>query len=305
MVTVSVLMAVYNGEKYLSAAVESILGQTFLDFEFLILDDGSTDSTSHILRKYAAQDQRLHVISRENKGLVASLNELLGHARGRFIARMDADDISLPHRLSQQVQFLQDHVDVVCLGGSVEFIDDEGRLLQTLRYPKSDEQIQQRVLAGFTDICHPSAMMSREALIRVGGYDSTFFLAEDLDLWLRLGETGKLANLDEVVLRYRFHSASLSGRASSKQLEVARAACERAWQRRGIKGEFKLSPWRPGPGKRSQHEYMLCCGWWAWRSRQRRTAASYALRAIRKRPTAPSGWKLLASALCRPVKADH
>jgi glycosyltransferase involved in cell wall biosynthesis len=302
MVAVSVLMPVFSGEKYLSAAVESILSQTFGDFEFLVLDDGSTDSTLDILRAYSAQDQRLRVISRGNKGLVASLNELLGQARGEFVARMDADDIALPHRLSRQVQFLRDHVDVVCVGGSVEVIDEKARFLTTFRYPKSDEEIQERNLLGDASICHPSAMMRRDALIRIEGYDGDFFLAEDLDLWLRLGEIGKLANLDEVVLRYRFHSKSLSEKGSIRQLEVARAACERAWQRRGIQGVFSASPWRPGPSRASRHEHIVKCGWWAWKSGQRRTAAIYALRAVGEWPTHRAGWVLLACSLCRPLK---
>jgi glycosyltransferase involved in cell wall biosynthesis len=302
MVTVSVLMPVLNGETYLSAAVESILGQTFGDFEYLVLDDGSTDSTLDILRTYAAQDQRMRVISRGNEGLVASLNELLGHARGQFIARMDADDISLPHRFSRQVQFLQEDADVVCVGGSVEVIDDKGRLLTTFRYPKFDEEIQGRNLSGNASICHPSAMMRRDAVIRIEGYDGDFFLAEDLDLWLRLGEIGKLANLDDVILRYRFHSTSLSEQGSVTQLEVARAACERAWQRRGIQGVFSGLPWRPGPGRASRHEHLVKCGWWAWQSGQRRTAAVYALRAVGEWPTHRGGWVLLACTLCRPLK---
>jgi glycosyltransferase involved in cell wall biosynthesis len=298
MVAVSVLMPVHSGEKYLSAAVESILGQTYADFEFLALDDGSTDSTLDILRAYAARDPRLRVISRENKGVAASLNELLDQARGEFVARMDADDIALPQRFSRQVQFLRDNLDVVCVGGSAEVIDEQGRFLTTLSYPRSDQEIQERNLSGDASICHPSAMMRRDALVRIEGYDGDFFPAEDLDLWLRLGEIGKLANLDEVVLRYRFHSMSVSGRGSIEQLAFARAACERAWQRRGTLQEFKASPWRPG----SPYEHLLTCGWWAWHSGQRRTAGIYALRALREYPTRRGGWVLLACTLCRRLK---
>ena len=304
MVTVSVLMPVFNGGGYLSAAIESILRQTFTDFEFLVLDDGSTDATPDILRKYARQDERLRVISRGNRGLVASLNELLGHAQGRFVARMDADDISLQHRFYRQVQFLDDRVDVVCLGGDVEVIDESGRTLTIWKYHRDDEQIQERQLTGHAGVCHGTAMMRREVLVGIGGYDARYALAEDLDVSLRLSDVGKLANLGEVLYKFRLHSESLSEQAALAQHQAARSACERAWERRGIQGEFKSAPWRPGPGSVSQHEYMLRCGWWAWRSGQRRAAASYALRAIRKRPAAPSGWKLLASALCRPVKAE-
>ena len=298
----SVLMAVFNGEKYLSASVESILGQTFGDFEFLVLDDGSTDSTSVVLNRYAAQDRRLRVISRNNEGLIASLNELLGYAQGEFVARMDADDIALPERFSKQVRFLRDHQEVVCVGGGVEFIDEKGRFIRTLHYPTHDEEIQQRNLSGDTAICHPAAMMRRDALIQAKGYDHDFCLAEDLDLWLRLGEIGKVANLEEVVLRYRFHSGSVSEQGSATQLEVARAACERAWQRRGIQREFRAVPWRPGPSRASRHKHVLKLGWWAMHSRQRRTAVIYALRAVKEWPAHRGGWVLLVYATCGPLR---
>jgi glycosyltransferase involved in cell wall biosynthesis len=302
MVTLSVLMPVRNGEKYLGEAIESTLAQTFTDFELLVLDDGSSDSTRDILASYARRDPRVRVIAREQKGLVASLNELLSHAQGQFVARMDADDICLRDRFARQVQFLRDHRDVVCVGGNVDVIDDEGRFLTTFHYARDDEEIQEANLIGRTSICHPSAVMRREALLSVHGYDDEFALAEDLDLWLRLGEVGKLANVEETVLRYRFHSSSVSERASHEQLAVARAACERAWHRRGIQREFKANPWRPGPDRRSRHEHIVKFGWWAWTSGQRTTAASYAYRAIGLRPLQRDGWVLLACTIWRPLR---
>jgi GT2 family glycosyltransferase len=304
MVTVSVLMPVLNEERYLAAAIESVLGQTFADFEFLALDDGSTDATPDILREYGRRDRRMRIISRGNRGLVASLNELLGHAQGRFVARMDADDISLKHRFSHQVRFLDEHMDVVCLGGDVEVIDEFGRSLTVWKYHTDDKQIQERQLSGHAGVCHGTSMMRREVLTSIGGYDARYFLAEDLDVSLRLGDVGKLANLGEVIYRFRLHNKSLSEQAALAQHQAARSVCERAWRRRGIQGEFTSTPWRPGPGSISQHDYLVRCGWWAWRSGHRDTAVSYGLRAIRKSPMSPSGWKLLISALCRPIKTD-
>ena len=300
--TVSVLMPAYNGAEYLPTAIDSILAQRFDDFELLILDDGSTDETPAILRKYAAEDRRIRTFSRTNRGLVASLNELLAHAQGRYVARMDADDSALPDRLSQQIRFLEEHPEVVCVGGFVEFIDDQGRFLKKSTYPPGNKRIQERLLAGFTAICHPTALMRRDSLVRVGGYDEKFSLAEDLDLWLRLGEVGELANVEEVVLRYRLHAASVSERAGARQLEVARAACERAWQRRGVQGQFKAGAWRAGSDRSSQYDYLLEYGWWAWSSREARTALSYAIRAIGLWPTRRGGWSLLGCSLFRPLK---
>lgn len=306
MAPLSVLMPVFNGEEYLSAAVESVLSQTYRDFEFLIVDDGSTDSTLRILNGYASEDERLRIISREHKGLVASLNELLGYAEGRFIARMDADDISLPGRFSAQLRFLEENPDVVCVGGDYEAIDGDGRFLRTCRYFSTDDEIQELLLSGSTHICHSTAMMRKDAVVAAGGYKDEYFLAEDLDLWLRLGEVGKLANLGQATLRVRFHNHSLSEQSGRRQLEAARAACEHAWERRGIHGDFKGSlNWRPGGSDPAlRHEHMLRYGEWAWDGKQRRTTALYAMRAIRERPAARGGWRLLARTLLRPFESD-
>src|SRR4051812_26679567 len=123
--TVSVLMAVYNGEQYLREAVNSILSQTFKDFEFIIIDDGSTDRSPELLASYARADSRVKLISRPNKGLTKSLNEGLHAARGEFVARMDGDDISLPERFERQVSYLREHPEVVLVGSRVEFIDPD------------------------------------------------------------------------------------------------------------------------------------------------------------------------------------
>src|SRR6476661_6105481 len=124
---VSVLMPVYNAGRYVAEAVESILGQTYADFEFLIVDDGSTDRSRAILERYAARDPRIRLVSRPNTGYAAALNELLGLARGELVARMDADDVALPERLLRQVNYLRAHPEVVCVGTAVHLIDGGGR----------------------------------------------------------------------------------------------------------------------------------------------------------------------------------
>ena len=130
-------MPVYNAKRYLEEAIESILGQTFRDFEFLIIDDGSTDRSLAILKRYAAQDARIRLSSRTNAGYVVRLNEMLHQARGDLVARMDADDVALPERFAQQVEFLRSHPEVDVVGGAQERIDSNGYLL-TIRYaPRS------------------------------------------------------------------------------------------------------------------------------------------------------------------------
>jgi hypothetical protein len=299
--TVSVLMSVHNAGAYLTPAVESILAQSFDEFEFLILDDGSTDRSGALLQEFAARDPRIRLISRENRGLTKSLNELLAAARGKYIARMDADDIALPDRFARQVAFLHRHRDVLCVGGAFEIIDQAGRYLTTIWPPCSDEEIQSQMLRGHCAISHPTAMARRAALVEIGGYQRD--LVEDLDLWLRLGERGRLANLSEVVLRYRLHGKSISEQAGLRQREAGRAACEAAWQRRGIEdGVYEAGQlWRPSSDRASRHAFMLQYGWWAWNSRARQTATVYGLKAVTTKPFDADGWKLLLVSLLKPT----
>lgn len=299
---VSVLMPVYNGEKYVAQAVESILAQTFGNFELILIDDGSRDGTLPILQSFAAGDARVRLVSRENKGLVATLNEMLQMARGMFLARMDADDIALPDRFARQVQFLREHPETVCVGGAFRLIDEADRLLTTLFPPTTNDEIERSVLAGHGALCHPTVMMRRDALVKAGGYDAAYYPAEDLNLWLHLGEIGELANLDAPVLRYRLHGNSISEQAGLKQRDAMRRACEAAWKRRGIDGTFTAGDaWRPGTDATSRHDYMVKYGWWAWRSRQRKTAAIYGWKAVRVQPFSLAGWRLLLVALVKPL----
>lgn len=300
--TISVLMPVYNAATYVAQAVESILTQTFTDFEFLIIDDGSTDRSLSILQRYAEQDSRIRLISRPNTGYVIALNEMLAQAQGEFLARMDADDRALPTRFRRQVEFLRQHPEVVCVGGGHEVIDHKGRLLTRLTLPTDDAAIQREALAGHGSICHPCAMIRRSALVAIGGYDAALMPAEDLDLWLRLGEMGQLANLSESILQYRLHLQSVSETAGALQRQQALEACQRAWKRRGIQGTFKATDlWRPGNDRQSHHRFMMQYGWWAFNSSQRQTALIYALKAIRSLPWRQEGWKLFACALIKPL----
>jgi glycosyltransferase involved in cell wall biosynthesis len=300
MPTVSVIMAVYESEEFLDAAVRSILEQTFTDFEFIIIDDGSTDGSRAKLEQFAKQDDRVRLISRPNKGLTASLNEALALSSGELIARMDADDIALPDRLRVQVEYMRSHPEVSLLGGAYELIDDAGRMLTTIVPPPDDATLQEHALSGRTPICHPLAMFRRDAVAKVGGYDEEFTVAQDLDLWLKLGEVGKLAAVPEVLLKYRQHQDSVSEKKQELQVGNMKLACERAYARRGIQREFKGDAgWRPTSGRRSRHEYALRYGWWAFNSAQRKTAMLYGWKAIGAMPWSFAGWKLLACALVK------
>jgi hypothetical protein len=228
---VSVVMSVFNGQVYLSEAIESILGQTFGDFEFVIVDDGSKDGTAEILAGYAGRDRRVRVVRHENKGRAASLNVGISMASGRYIARMDADDVAMPSRLQEQVDFLGLHPEVGLLGGTVEMVNAAGRVVHTARPPLEDEEIRS-VMLRYNPMFHPAVVMRKEVVVASGGYRTAFTESEDYDLWLRMSERSRLANLDKLLLRYRIHSSQASIRNLEHQTRCVLAARAAAMQRK-------------------------------------------------------------------------
>jgi len=204
-------MSVYNGERFLAEAIESILAQSMPDFEFLILNDGSTDNSKAIIDGYTGKDGRIRPIHRENKGLIASLNQLVEEASTPLIARMDADDISVPTRFEKQLNFLSVHPDHGVLGSWCADIDEQGHRIflnigdQPITHEEIVETIQDR-----SCLCHPSVMMSRNLVQSVGGYHAAFKHCEDYDLWLRLLPKTKMANLPERLINYRISPGQIT-----------------------------------------------------------------------------------------------
>lgn len=198
---ITVLLPVYNSEDFIAEAVESVLNQTYSNFELLIIDDGSTDGTNEILQRLAANDSRIRIRQRENRGLIATLNEGIALCSSEFVARMDADDYALPHRLAVQHDYMMEHPEMaVCSAGIEEY--ETGRLLIWEGY---GEAVRARLLFGCC-LYHPTIMARRSALLAVGGYDAAMPCAEDYGLWMRLTEAGySLAVLPQVLLRYRVH----------------------------------------------------------------------------------------------------
>lgn len=297
---VSVIMPVYNSEQFLEPAVMSILSQTFTNFELIVVDDGSTDSSLKILRGFADGDDRVRIFSRPNTGYVIALNEMIDAAAGEYLARMDADDIALPSRLQTQVDYLDAHPDIVCVGTHWEIIDEADRLLHVQKPPVDDETMQQAAMRGATPFCHPSIMVRSEAMRRVGSYQVDMEPAEDLDLALRLGEIGKLANIDVPLMRYRVHSGSVSGTRAAQQIDRQSEAIQRAGKRRGVEVEFAGGDgWRPGNDRDSNFFYHLKYGWWAFKLGESKTASHYAKLAIVTIPWRLGGWRLLWCATFR------
>ena len=232
--TISVVMSVYNGEQYLEDAINSMLCQTATDFEFIVIDDGSTDGTANLLQQFRAGDDRIQVVNHQNVGLTASLNIGVRQARGEFIARMDSDDRSDPRRLEAQLAYLRSHSDCVALGSSLRLIDPDGDSLGDSQPPIHHGEIVESLYRGIGSLPHPSVLMRRKAFERVGGYRESFRYAQDLDLWLRLAEIGQLANLTEPLLHYRLHLNSITNENRREQLACAQRAVREACVRSGI-----------------------------------------------------------------------
>src|SRR5688572_17248865 len=179
--TVSVVMTVYNTERYVAEAVDSVLGQTFRDFEFIIIDDGSTDGSPFILRNAAARDPRIRLVSRPNTGIVRAANEGIALAAGPYIARMDSDDVCLPRRLETQLRYLDEHPECVLVGSRVTVVDPYGSPVLESMQPLTHEEIDAELLGsgGGWAIVQPSAMMRTDAVRRVGGYRGVHNVSED------------------------------------------------------------------------------------------------------------------------------
>jgi GT2 family glycosyltransferase len=220
---ISVVMSTFNGERFLAEAIESILAQSFTKFEFIIINDGSTDGTPALLDEYQKRDARIRVCHQENRGLVDALNTGCQMARGQYIARMDADDISIRDRLEWQLEFMERNPDIAVLGGFVELIDAAGQSLGVRRNLLNDHEIRSS-LPGACPFWHPTVLMRTEAFRSTGGYRKVVVDAEDHDLWLRMSEHSKLANLGEVVLRYRVHADQVSMRKCKRQALSSLAA---------------------------------------------------------------------------------
>lgn len=207
---ISVIMPAYNAEQYIAEAMDSILGQTMGDFEFIILNDCSTDRTEKIILSY--DDPRIVYLKNEkNLGVAATLNRGLEIARGEYIARMDADDISLPDRFRLQVEFMENHQSVAVLGSAVETFGDRN---ETIGFSQSDSKLKVDLLFG-NCFAHPSVIMRTAVILSLGGYDRAYEGLEDYDLWCRAAEKHALATIPQVLLRYRLHPKQVTQSANA------------------------------------------------------------------------------------------
>lgn len=222
---ISVLLPVFNAENFIYEAVRSILAQSFTNFELIVINDGSSDGTKIILEGLREQDQRVILISRENKGLVESLNEGIDHARGKWIARMDADDIALPQRFERQLKYLEQTGADVCGSWMRYFGAGDQRIWKTFQ---TDEAIKMDMLFK-CPLAHPTVIV-RAKLIKNLRYDKAWEKAEDYELWTRAAMAGwKMANIQEVLLLYRRHKEQISTSTFSKQMSLTMEVQKKYW----------------------------------------------------------------------------
>lgn len=238
---VSVLMSCYNASRWLEESIQSVLNQSYGDFEFIIVDDGSEDDTLSIVRRYASKDDRIVVIAKTNTGLADSLNVGIKRARGEWIARLDADDVCEPARLEKQVQAALNNSALVFIGSGLVVIDEQGRISSTHHYPTMHGELVENLKTARKFPAHSSAFYRSDAMQSIGAYRPRIRRAEDWDLWLRLSEIGALACLEAPLVRVRKHADQISHDESGRrQIIDSRMAMISYWIRQN-KGEDPVS----------------------------------------------------------------
>lgn len=294
----SVLIPVYNSVKYLKQAVDSVLSQTFADFEALLLDDGSTDGSAAFLDRYGETDPRCRVYHWPNRGLITTLNEGIKLARAEFIIRMDGDDVCMPDRFEKQIRYLRDTPDCVAVGSKVLLIDSSDMPITVLGDKPGHDEIDSAYMTGHAAFFHPATALRRSAVEKIGGYREEFACAEDIDIFLRLAEVGRLANLPDVLLKYRQHLSSIGYKHGGKQADSALRATVEAYRRRGLDSkEYEAAAQQPSGETQTAAGVYYKWGWWALKGGYPATAKKYAFMALKEQPFDINVWKLCLCAL--------
>lgn len=223
---VSVVMSVYNGEAHLEKTIDSILRQTVRDFEFVIVNDGSTDSSQQILQSYQQQDPRVKIINQRNEGLTKALNTGCSAARGAIVARQDVGDRSLPERLEEQCRILEDDQRIVAVGVGSRRVGPEAEYLGDQFRDLSPEEVTQALWDSGTGLLHPASAFRRHAFERVGRYRPEFRFAQDTDLWYRMSEIGLLAESPKILFELIVETSGISGTQTPRQILLAALAKE-------------------------------------------------------------------------------
>jgi glycosyltransferase involved in cell wall biosynthesis len=288
-------MPVFNAANYLEHAIGSVLLQSHADFEFICINDGSTDRSGEILNHWAGRDQRIRLITRSNTGIVGALNDGLAIARGDLVARMDADDICLPSRFEKQVSYMNEHHDCVAVGSTAMLIDVEADHVKRWEVPADHAEISQLHLEGRAgQIIHPSVMMRKTTVLQAGGYHSEWLWVEDYDLFLRLADLGKLANLQEDLLMYRLNPDGVTRSKRKQQVQLTSTLCNQVRLQKGLpaisRKEFEATL------EIKQEDVLAEWIEWAWRAGNYRTAQKHSRRLLHSRKYEARSWRLFLKA---------
>jgi glycosyltransferase involved in cell wall biosynthesis len=300
---VTVVMPTYNGRRFLRPAIESILGQSFSDFELLLIDDSSTDDTRAIVHSY--RDSRLRFVENDtNRGVVYTRNRGLGLARGMYVSPVDHDDVAHRERLERQVAFLDSHPNVAMVGTWANMIDERGNAFLVLRPPTDSREIYETLL-DYNTFFASSVMFRKDAVLAIGGYRAVVEGCDDWDLWLRLSEQHALANLGEVLLDYRIHGTQMSLTDLVSMRKAANLCRRLAADRRGAPKAIEPGVWAAltaGAGTVGAD----CLEWCAYfrMAGQQRIAASLARQALVRSPLARRSWAMACRVLADGILTE-
>lgn len=297
---VSVIMPVYNTAKYIDQAIESVLNQSFTDFELLLLNDGSTDGSLVRLEHYAAIDSRCKLFTSTNSGIVATRNKGVVLAQAEILINMDSDDICLPKRFQIQVDYLKQHPGCVAAGSKILLIDSDGLpILKTGNLLTHDEIDAANMSGNGLVMFNPAVAMRKSVVVAVGAYKPQFEHAEDLDLFLRMAEVGKLANIAEILLHYRQHAASVGYAKRESQVNATKVCVLEAYARRHLSPPSELV----SPNLQTQFhtpdlfDIHSKWAWWALGGGYAKTARVHAWKAFLQNPFNLSNFKLYICAI--------
>jgi glycosyltransferase involved in cell wall biosynthesis len=233
----SVILPVFGNEKFLPESIDSILTQTFSDFELIIIADSPSDDLKKILNFYLKMDERITIIYRNERGLISALNLGCRLAKGKYIVRMDADDISTIDRFEKQIKFMEENREIGVLGSFIEHIDEDGKVMGQYKLPTDPKIIRFQL---FYDCCvaHPSVIMRRSVVESVGFYNPDAESDEDTDLWIKISQISSIANFPEILLKYRLHNTNISRKSLTPDQDQVRLKIRISLYRKILKKEF-------------------------------------------------------------------
>lgn len=306
--TVSVILAVYNGSAYIQQAIESILTQTFADFELILIDDGSTDDTLERIQAYA--DPRIRLLKNiQNIGLTKSLNKGIKVSRGQYLARQDADDYSLPTRLEKQVAYLENNPNVGLVGCGSRWLDGNDNFIRDWQ-PPAEPKVIMPIILSTIPFLHGTFMFRCDCLSDInGGYNESMPVAQDCDLLLRLSERWDLANLPEILYIHRRHDNTVTAKRSSEQVGYLNHAQARAIKRRIQHGWSCILPLSNSSPTWIKHSSRFVLAqryaWWSAGAREidRKIATQFLLIALLLNPMQPEIWSYLKGIIIRKTRA--